>query len=455
MIDMTKGNIPLKIIRFTIPLLVGNIFQQLYNVADTVIVGQFVGKEGMAAVGVAFPIMFLLIALVMGATMGTTVLISQFFGAKDIKNLKRTISTAYILLFGSSIIVMFLGIISRSLLLDLLKTPVEIRKDASIYLLVIFTGTPFMFGYNGLSAILRGVGDSKTPLYLLIVSTVLNILLDLLFVILFGWGVTGAAIATVISQGVSFFLGIYFLHKKNSIFNIEGKLVFDRQIFMQSIKIGMPSGIQQIMISIGSMALMNIINRFGTDTLAAFTAATRIEAFAIMPAMNFGIAITTFVGQNLGARQLERVKSGVKSTIFMTLSLSIVTSILLMVFAKFLVSIFTTDPLVIRLGREYFMIVAPFYFTFALMFVFGGVLRGAGDTVVPMFSSIISQFLLRVPASAILSNLWGTRGIWWGIPIAWWFGMLFSFTYYKIGKWKEKRAIDFKKEEIIEELEKF
>ncbi|MGC8764523.1 MAG: MATE family efflux transporter [Brevinematia bacterium] len=456
MIDMTEGNIPLKILRFTIPLLLSNVFQQLYNIVDAIIVGQFVGKQGIAAVGVSFPVMFLLIALVMGATMGTTVLISQFFGAKDIENLKKAISTTYIVIFVLSIVMTITGILSSSLLLNILGTPADVRESSRTYLLIIFSGITFSFGYNGLSAILRGLGDSKTPLYLLIFATFINIFLDLLFIIPFKMGVAGAALATIIAQGFSFLTGIIFLHKKNPVFNLKGRIVFDSNIFKKSLSIGIPSGIQQIMVSIGAMALMNIVNRFGTDTLAGFTAATRIESLATMPAMNFSMAVTTFVGQNLGAKKMERVKKGVKSALLMTLGVNLFISALIIAFPKYLISLFNRDPMVVKIGKEYLYTVGPFFFTFAIMFIFNGVLRGAGDTFIPMFSTIFSQVILRIPASAYLSKLLGTKGIWWGIPIAWLFGMLFSFTYYKIGNWKKKgiTAAIYEKEEILEDLEK-
>jgi len=454
---MTEGGIGSKIFNFTLPLLLGNIFQQLYNMVDSIVVGQFIGKEAIAAVGVSFPIMFLLIALIMGATMGTTVLVAQFFGAKNFQALKRTISTAYIFLFVTSIVVMVLGFVLTTSILKLLGTPADVFNNAKTYMLIIFAGLPFLFGYNSLSAILRGLGDSKTPLYLLIISTIINIFLDLLFVITFKLGVGGAAFATIIAQGISFVLGIYFLNKRNELFSLKNRFVFDWDIFKKSLSIGLPSGVQQVMVSVGMMLLMSIVNRFGTEVLAAYTAATRIESFATMPAMNFSMAISTFVGQNLGAKKHERIKKGVRSTLLMTLVISFVISFFILTFPEFLISLFNRDSRVISVGKEYLRIVGFFYFTFAIMFVFNGVLRGAGDTIVPMLATVFSQFVLRVPISAYLSGIWGTKGIWWGIPIAWWSGMIFSFVYYKIGNWKNKviRLEEVKKEEVLEELEKF
>lgn len=453
--NMTEGKVASKIFNFTLPLLLGNIFQQLYNVVDSVIVGQFVGKEAIAAVGLSFPVMFLIIALVMGATMGATVMVAQFFGAKKFDLLKRTISTTYIFLFIFSFVVMVSGFLLTPFMLKILSTPKDVFERAEIYMRVIFLGMPLLFGYNSLAAILRGIGDSKTPLYLLILSTIVNIILDLIFVIYFKLDVGGAAIATVIAQGISFFVGVFFITKRNALFDLKGSFVFDGEIFAKSISIGLPSGIQQIMVGIGAMLLTKIVNRFGTDILAAYTAVTKIDAFATMPAMNFGMAISTFVGQNLGAGKIDRIYKGVKSTLWMTAVTCIFISSIIVAFPDFLVSLFNRDRIVIEAGSEYLRIVGFFYITFAIMFVFNGVLRGAGDTVVPMIATIISQLVFRVPTAAFLSDMIGPRGIWWAMPIAWGAGMMFSFVYYRIGKWKNKkiRLKEVEKEKLIEEME--
>ncbi len=456
MIDMTEGAIGRKIFKFTIPLFMGNIFQQLYNMVDSIIVGQFIGKKAIASVGVSFPVMFLIIALMMGATMGLGIFVSQFFGAKNFKALQRTISTGFIFVGIFSFVIMAFGLLFVDYILKFLATPLDIFDKASAYMKIIFMGMPLLFGYNSLAAILNGLGDSKTPLLFLIIATIINIFLDLLFVVGFRWDVEGAAIATVIAQGFSFVFGLIFLFKKNDIFKFEkGNFVFDFDIFVRSIKIGIPSGIQQLIVAFGMMALMNIVNSFGTDVLASYTAATRIESFAVMPIMNFSMAISTFVAQNLGAGRIDRINRGVRSTLIMVLSISAVTTLIILVFAPFLISIFNRDSEVVRIGTEYLRVVGNFYFVFAIMFIYNGVLRGAGDTVIPMFSSLISQFLLRVPTAYFLSKIWGTKGIWFGIPIAWCFGMLFSFVYYRIGKWKEKRLVkrDFEKESLIESEE--
>ncbi len=411
MIDMTKNSPVKNIILFTIPMLIGNVFQQFYNITDSAIVGQFIGKEALAAVGASFPIMFFLIALIMGATMGITVMISQFYGAKDYENVKLTIETAYIFLFITSIIASVSGIFLNRYILVILKTPEEILESALLYINIMFYGLIFLFGYNSISAILRGLGDSKTPLYLLIISTITNIFLDLAFVILFGWGVWGVALATVISQGISFILGIIYLHKKNHLFRVNYfKLRFSKKIFLRSIKIGLPSGVQQMLVAAGMMALMRIVNNFGTDAIAAFTVAGRIDSFAMMPAMNLSMAMSTFVGQNIGAGKIDRIKTGVRSGLVFSLIISTVLSFTIIFTGKYLLKIFTNDPTVIAIGVDYFYIVAPFYVAFSTMFIFNGALRGAGDTIVPMFVTLLSLWVIRVPLSAYLSTFMGTSG---------------------------------------------
>lgn len=459
MIDMTKGGTVRLILVFTIPMFIGSVFQQLYNVTDSIIVGRFLGKEALAAVGASFPIMFLLIALTMGTTMGITVLISQNYGAKNFEKVKVCIETAYIFLVIMAVLVTATGLILDEFILRLLKTPPEIFDNAKLYINILFGGLILMFGYNSISAILRGLGDSRTPLVLLIISAFTNIGLDLLFIIVFKWGVWGAAFATVLAQGLSFLGGIVYLQRINPLFKVNYlKLRFDRDIFINSIKIGLPTGVQQMMVAAGMMALTRIVNHFGTDAIAAFTAAGRIDSFAMMPAMNLSMAMSTFVGQNIGAGKHDRVKSAIKTGMLMSLAIACVISIVVITFSYPLLKLFTNDPTVVSIGHDYLLIVGGFYITFMMMFIFNGALRGAGDTLIPMFITLCSLWLIRVPVSAFLSTRIGTDGIWWGIPIAWVFGALFSGLYFASGRWKKKDLLKrngktLKSETIIGEIE--
>jgi len=251
-------------------------------------------------------------------------------------------------------------------------------------------------------------------------------------------GVSGVAWATIISQGVSFILGLIYMELSNhEVLRLRFvKMKFDFAIFLKSIRIGFPTAVQQILVSLGMIALSRIVNSFGTTTIAAYTAAGRLDSFALMPAMNFSMAISTFVAQNLGANKLDRVKRGVKSTIAFSSAIAITISIAFVVFSKELITVFNKDSEVVSVGMQYLHIVSPFYLVFSLMFVFNGILRGAGDTLIPMFITLLSLWIVRIPISAFLSMKIGTAGIWWGIPIAWLIGTGLDYLYYLSGRWK-------------------
>ncbi|HOV46531.1 MAG TPA: MATE family efflux transporter [Exilispira sp.] len=440
--DLTTGKTGEKIINFTIPLLIGNIFQQAYNVVDSIVVGRFVGKEALAAVGANFPIINLTIAIVMGITLGISILLSQYIGAKKTESARKTVDTAYIFICITAVITSIAGFFCGRSILILLNTPLEILDDAIIYNKIIFAGLIFMFGYNTVSSLMRGIGDSKTPTVLLIIATLINIVLDLVFVLIFKLGVKGVAIATIIAQAISFFAGILILTFKKSIIAPHVKKIeFDLSILSKSLKLGLPSGIQQALVAFGFMALLRIVNGFGTDVTAAYTAAGRIDSFACMPITSFSMAITTFVAQNVGAKKIDRVMEGVKKTLIYSIVASVVIGVCIIIFSSQLMSIFTTDKTVQSIGKNYIFIVASFYIFFAIMFTFNGALRGSGETVIPMLNSIISLWILRVPCSYLLSKIIGTNGIWWGIPIAWFFGAILAFYHFQRGKWREKKVI--------------
>ncbi|MEE4177240.1 MAG: MATE family efflux transporter [Bacteroides sp.] len=442
--DLTTGSPGKQIFLFALPMLLGNVFQQLYNIVDTIIIGRYIGTNAVAAAGASFPVIFVLISLVIGITTGTTIIISQYYGAKDYEKVKRAIDTAFIILFFGSVILTVLGLVLIGPIWRLLALPEHLVKDATLYFNIFALGLVLMFGYNGVSAVLRGLGDSKTPLYFLIIATILNIFLDLLFVLVFGWGIAGVAIATVVAQGISFGLSVYYLNRYHQLIRVSySGLVFDRDIFRKSLRIGIPTGLQHTFVSLGMMALLRIVNGFGTSTIAAYTIAGRIDSLAAMPAMNFSMALSTFVGQNLGANKPERVKAGYRSTLSMTTIISLLVSLLAWLFGRQMMGAFTTDPEVIQIGYEYLVIVSSFYILFSAMFTTNGIMRGAGDTIVPMFITLFSLWVLRIPGSYFLSQRMGTDGIWWGIPLAWFFGWLLSWFYYRTGKWRSKAVVKY------------
>lgn len=442
--DLTTGSEAKHIFQFAAPMLLGSIFQQLFSVVDSFVVGNFVGKEALAAVGASFPVIFVMVSMIIGLVMGTTVIISQYFGAKNLVMVKRAIDTMYIYSTVVAFFTSIAGIIIAEPLLRLLGLPEDIMPLATQYLQIYLAGMIIFFGYNGTSAVLRGLGDSKTPLYFLIIATLTNIVLDLLFVAVFKWGVAGAAYATLAANGIAFGLAIYWLNKTHKIIRIAIKgLHFDREVFRHSIRIGLPTGIQQTLVALGALALMGIVNTFGTDVIAGYSVASRLDMLALVPAMSFSQALSTFVGQNIGANKMERIKAGLISTIKMSGVVTIITTLIIVIFGHFLMDLFTDDSEVIRLGDQYLTIVSSFYLFFNLMFIYGGVMRGAGDTLIPMFLSLFSLWIIRIPLAWFMSKKIGAPGIWWAIPAGWLIGLVLSYLYYKSGRWKTKTVVKF------------
>ncbi|ENY8663876.1 MATE family efflux transporter [Clostridioides difficile] len=441
--DLTTGHEGKSIFFFAMPMLIGSLFQQLYNTADSIIVGRFIGKEAMAAVSGANPIMFLLVAALMGVSLGFSILVSQFYGSGDLKKVKATIDTTYILLFIGSILISILGIVFGGPMLKLMNTPESVFAQSKLYLTIIFSGILFSAGYNSVSAILRGLGDSVTPLYFLIIATILNIVLDLTFIVVLRMGVEGVALATIMAQAVSFIISIIYLNKKHEVlkFKIKG-IVYDNKIFKDGLRLGLPSEVQQMLFSIGNMALQFLVNSYGTSAMAAFGAGLRIENFISLPIMNLGSAVSTFVAQNIGAGENERVKKGIRESIKMTLVLAVTVIALILLFRENLIALFNTDKDVIKIGSSYLFIIGPFFLFIGTSFVLSSAMKGAGDSMFALISSIVSLWLGRLPASYMLSKFFGTDGIWMGIPFGWTLGLIVTVIYYKKGHWKTKAIVN-------------
>ena len=441
--DLTTGHEGKSIFFFAMPMLIGSLFQQLYNTADSIIVGRFIGKEAMAAVSGANPIMFLLVAALMGVSLGFSILVSQFYGSGDLKKVKATIDTTYILLFIGSILISILGIVFGGPMLKLMNTPESVFAQSKLYLTIIFSGILFSAGYNSVSSILRGLGDSVTPLYFLIIATILNIVLDLTFIVVLRMGVEGVALATIMAQAVSFIISIIYLNKKHEVlkFKIKG-IVYDNKIFKDGLRLGLPSGVQQMLFSIGNMALQFLVNSYGTSAMAAFGAGLRIENFISLPIMNLGSAVSTFVAQNIGAGENERVKKGIRESIKMTLVLAVTVIALILLFRENLIALFNTDKDVIKIGSSYLFIIGPFFLFIGTSFVLSSAMKGAGDSMFALISSIVSLWLGRLPASYMLSKFFGTDGIWMGIPFGWTLGLIVTVIYYKKGHWKTKAIVN-------------
>ncbi len=447
--DLTEGSPSRLIFKFALPMMIGQIFQQGSLIIDRMFVGHYVGKEALAAVGAAFPVIFVLIALIIGITIGGTIVTSQYFGAKDIDRLKRTIDTMLIFLFFASLFISVVGILLSEKIFVMMKLKPDVIPLAATYMRIYFSGMIVIFGLQGISALLRGMGDSKTPLYFLIIASLINILLDYILVVHVGMGVEGVAIAAITGNGIAFLIASLYLNKKHDIIKVSFiHLKFDKDIFFKIIKIGLPMGLQQSFVGLGMAFLVGIVNRFGTASVAAYSAAYQVDSFASLPAMNFSMALATFVGQNIGANKIERIKRGLLTTWVMTSLISVFFSIVALFFGNQLMHIFTDDAEVIKIGVHYLIIVSSFYILFSTMFSYAGVFRGAGDTLIPMFITLFSLWAIRIPVSYFLSLKIGIDGVWWGIPIAWFCGFSFSILYYKKGNWKNKAVV--KKPEIIE-----
>ena len=437
--DFTQGREWRQILDFALPMLLGNLFMQLYQFVDTAIVGRFVGKEALAAVGASTPVIFTTIALVVGMGVGASIVISQYFGMKQYLKVQATSDTLMIFLAGAAVVITLLGVFFSGEILRLMKLPEEIVPLAADYLEIYFGGSLFLFGFNSVSAVLRGVGDAKTPLYFLVISSVLNVGLDFLFIVGLDWGVPGAAWATVIAQGVAFVLAVLYVNKKHTLlkFNVINPK-FDGGLFRQCLRMGLPSGFQQTFVAVGMMALMGVVNGFGTDVIAAYSAVNRIDTFVALPVMTFAAALTSFTGQNAGAGKWMRIRRGLRDTLWMSSGCVVVINVALILFGRAVLRIFTDDPAVLDVGYECLVVMNSTYVLFNLMFIINGMLRGAGATVFTMCVTFVSLWLFRVPAAVFLSRIFGETGIWWAIPLGWGAGLAGSAIYFCSGRWKNK-----------------
>lgn len=439
--DLTHGNEAKLILLFSLPMLLGNVFQQFYNMVDSIVVGQFVGKQALAAVGQSFPVIFVFVALVTGFGMASNILVAQYYGAKKFDRLQAVVDTSLAFTVVFSLAVTALGILGAPVILRLMRTPGDVLPGAVLYLRIIFAGTIASFAYNTFSAIQRGLGDSRTPLYALIISTLVNVALDLAFVVFFGWGVAGVAIATVIAQVVSVSWTALYLAKKDTVFKLDVTHIrFDRAIFREIVRLGLPSGIQQGLVGAGLMTLTGVVNQFGTNPAAAFSVAGKLDSFAVMPAMSMSLAIASFTGQNLGAGRKDRVHRGLAYALSIALAVSGTIAAILYFRGDWFIRLFSGDREVIRIGTEYFKIVAFAYVAQTVMFCFSGVLRGAGSMVFTMLMTLMSMWIVRVPLALVFSRYWGTSGIWWSVVCGFAVGMTGTILYYAFGNWG-KRAL--------------
>ena len=444
--DMTQGAPWQRILEFSIPMLIGNVAQQLYNTADSVIVGKFVGDNALAAVGSAMPILNLLLALFVGIATGAGIVISQSYGARDREGLSKSIGNCISLAFIASLVIMVVGPLLTRPMLELLGTPDSILDWCTAYLKIQFFGIAGFFFYNMLSGVLRGLGDSVSALGFLLLAAALNVVLDIWFVAGFDMGVAGVSLATVIAQSISALFCFRKLMKMRDIFDLNKQTVkLDQFVAMRIIKLGVPSGITQAIFSMAGMVTQTLTNSMGEMVIAANVIIMRVDGFAMMPNFSFGQAMSVYTGQNVGAMKYDRVGLGTKQGTIIAVSCSAAITCVLLFLNKYLFGIFTETAELIDLAGRMMRLMAVGYLGVAITQSLGGVMRGAGDTVSPMWISIISTVLLRVPVAYIMAHFTASEAWPQGHPfslsasllISWVLGAVMSCVVFKLGKWKK------------------
>ena len=436
---MIEGTIWKQLLLFSVPLLLGNLFQQMYNAVDSIVVGNYIGAQALAAVGSSAPVINLLVSLFMGVSVGAGVIISRYFGARNIQDLQDSIHTSLAFSILAGIIMTIVGILLSPLILQWIGTPQDVMLNSVLYLRIYFCGILSVLVYNMGSGILRAVGDSKNPLYFLIISSVTNIILDLLFVVVFKMEIAGVGWATMISQTISAILTVLLLLKTKQEYKVTIKKIrFHKERLLEIIRLGLPRGIQNGVVSFSNVIVQSNINAFGSVAMAGCGAYTKIDGFAILPVMSFSMALTTFTGQNMGANKLERVHKGAKTGILMSVATTVVISILLEIFGPQILSIFTDNNQVIHYGLYMLHILAPCYIFLAISHAFSGIIRGAGITTIPMIVMISCWCVLRMAWILTSVPIFHDIGVvFMGWPITWFASALWLFLYYKKGSWKK------------------
>ena len=443
--DMTTGEPWKKIVAFMIPMLLGNIAQQLYNTVDSIVVGKYVGDNALAAVGSAFPVFNLLLVLFIGISVGAGIMVSQYFGAKNREALSKTIGTCLTLTIISSAALMIIAPLVSRPLLRLLNTPDTIIDWCTSYLVILFIGVAGMAFYNILGGILRGLGDSVSALLYLLIATVLNIGLDILFVAYFDMEVAGVALATVIAQAVSAVLCFLKLARMKDVLDLKVKYMRPQAKYVgQIVRLGLPSGLTQMIMSLAMITIQSLSNQFGEMFIAANVIVMRVDGFAMMPNFSFGMAMTTFAGQNVGAKQYDRVQKGAKQGTLIAMGVSAVITGLILLFGKGLMGIFTDTQELVDFARYCMGILAVGYVAMAVTQSLSGVMRGAGDAMTPMWISVMVSVVIRLPLAYGISWLTTTAELPHGrnecvfvsLLGAWLMGALITTFFYRRGKWK-------------------
>ena len=440
--DLTEGDITKKLLLFALPLMAGNLLQQLYNTVDGIIVGNFVGEAALSAVGTCAPLTLLFISIAMGMSTGASIVVSQFYGAGAMAEMRRGVATAMLMLMGMGVAFTVLAFVGAGWLLDgVLGVQDYLFRDAVTYFRIYALGLFFQFVYNIAAAVLRSLGNSRATLYVLLLSSVCNVVLDLVAVLVFHWGVMGVAVATVISQAVSAVVSLAYLFRSHSVVRFQsGEFRFHGETAGLILKMGIPSTIQQCVVSFNHMAIQRVVNAF--DITAGYTAAMRIENFIYIPSQSFFLGMATFTGQNLGAKRLDRVRRGLHGTLIMGTVTVVVISSLVLLLAPQLIGLFGVVGSSKAVGVTYLHYVALGFILFCWYFCFNGVLQGSGDVMFTLFNTV-SSLVIRTVVTYILAFLTpvGYVAIWWSLLVSWVYNVVLAYLRYRFGPWKRKGVV--------------
>lgn len=438
---------------FALPMIIGNLFQQFYNMADSIIVGNLVGEDALAAVGASYSFTTVFIMIAIGGGIGASVLTSQYLGAGHYREMKSSVYTFLIAFAVFSTLLAVLGFAVNPTVLRLLKTPDNILPDAVSYLQIYFVGLPFMFMYNILSANFNALGRSKIPLFLLIFSSILNIVLDLWMVGSLKMGVAGAAVATVIAQGIAAVISLVILMRLLSTYAVEGKVQrFRSDMFVTGVKVAIPSIVQQSIVSIGMLLTQSAVNRFGSSALAGYSAGTRLESLCIVPMIATGNAMSTFTAQNLGAGKPERVRQGYRAAYGIIIGFGVLLIAVSQLFYAPILSAFVEQgesAVAFETGTAYFRFIGFFFSFLGFKAITDGILRGAGDIKIYMLANLIN-LAIRVAVAQLCSPIWGIELIWYAVPMGWTANYLISYLWYRTGNWKRRNLLKNEKQDCNE-----
>lgn len=439
--NMTVGSPAGHIFYFALPLLAGSFLQQLYNMVDSWVVGNYAGDAALAAVGVGYPVIFMFTSLFMGLSNGGTVVIAQFYGAGNMDRVRDAVDTIYTAFMASAIPItaLALGLVRPVLLL--MQVEEDAWAESWLYLAVVSAGLIGAIGYNLNAGILGGLGNSRTTLLFLAISSVMNIVLDLVFVLACGMGVLGVALGTIISQAFSWLFGLFYINRHYPNIAIRPFCFrFDKALFRQIMGIGLPAGIQMSLVAVGAMVVMSKINSFGKEYTAAYNVGSKLDSLAFLPVQSLSNAVTAFVGQNIGARRLDRARQGIRITVAASVAWSAVMLVLIPL-GPTLVGFFSDTPAVIQSGSVYLKCIMPFYLLFSVMFCLNNAMRGAGDSLFAMVDVIFSLILVRVPAVYWFADHYGPDYMYYGVGVGWCVGFTLSVVYYLSGRWKRKGSL--------------